>query len=60
MAAFSEEFLTENYFEAILASFCCYGANSSMANEKIVMDQINYNKCSLCFIVCCIVKAYHQ
>ena len=24
MAAFSEEFLSENDFEAVLATFCCY------------------------------------
>ena len=35
MAAFSEEFLTENYFEVILAAFFCYGANFSEAIDEV-------------------------
>ena len=38
---FCEELLSENDFEAVLATFCCYdhGANSSEAVQKIVTDQ---------------------
>ena len=52
---FSEEFHSEN-------TFCCYdyGASASEAVEKIATDQEDYRKCSLCVIVCCIAKAYHQ
>ena len=40
MAASSENFLSENDFEAVLATFCCYGygANPSEADERIVTD----------------------
>ena len=46
MAAFSDDFLSGNDFEAVLAIFCChgYGANSS---EKIGTDEKDYHKCSL-------------
>ena len=62
MAAFREDFLSEDEFEAVLATFCCYdyGANASEAVEKIATDQNDYHKCSLCVIVCCIAKSYHQ
>ena len=51
--AFCEELLSENYFEAVLASFCCYdySANTSEAVQKIATDQKVYHKCSLCVIV---------
>ena len=41
IAAFSEEILSENDFEAVLPFFCCYdyGANVSEAIEKIATDQ---------------------
>ena len=54
-----EEFLSENDFEAVLDTFSCYdyGANASEAVEKIATDQKDDQKCSLCVIVCCIVKA---
>ena len=50
---FCEELLSENDFEAVLATFCCYdhGANSSEAVQKIVTDQKEYRKCSLCVII---------
>ena len=59
MAAFSGDFLSENDFEAVLATFCYhdYDANASEAIEKITTDQNEYHKCSLCVIVCCVVKA---
>ena len=49
MGAFSEDFLSEDDFEAVLATFCCYdyGANSSEAVEKIATDQKDYHKSSL-------------
>ena len=36
MAAFSEEFLSENDFETVLATFCCYdhGTNASEAQLR--------------------------
>ena len=56
---FSDEFLSENNFKAVLTTFCCYdyGANASEAVDKITTDQKDYHKCSLCVIVCCIAKA---
>ena len=55
----SEEYLSENDFEAVLATFCChdYGANAFEAVEKMATNQEDYNKCSLCVIVCCIAKS---
>lgn len=40
MAASSENFLSEDDFNAALATFCCYGygADPSEADEKIVTD----------------------
>ena len=40
MAAFSEECLSENDFEVVLVTFCCYdyGPNASEAVEKITTD----------------------
>ena len=62
MAAFSEKFLSENNFEAVLATFCCYeyGVNVSETVANIVTGQKGYHKWSLCVIVFCIAKAYHQ
>ena len=58
---FSEEFLSGNDFQAVLATFCCYdyGANASEAVEKIATDQKDCHKCSLYVIVCYITKAYN-
>ena len=58
MDVFSEEFLSENDFEAALATFCCYGYsfNAPKIVERIVADGKDYRKCSLCVIVCCIAK----
>ena len=49
-----EELFSENDFEAVLATFCCYdyGANASEAVQKIATDQKDYHKCSSCVIVC--------
>ena len=40
MAASSNDFLSEQDFEAVLVTLCCYdyGANSSEAVEKIATD----------------------
>ena len=48
MAVFSEEFLTEDDFEAASAFLYCYnyGAKSSEAVEKIATDQNDYHKSS--------------
>ena len=61
MAAFSEEFLNKDGFEADVATFYCYGyeksgydTNVSQAVQNIFTDQKDYHKCSLCVIVCCI------
>ena len=48
---FFEELLTENDFDAVLATFCCYynyGANAPEAVQKIATDQKEYHKCSSC------------
>ena len=38
--SFSEIFFSENYFEAVLATFCCgYRANAPQAAEKIAANQ---------------------
>ena len=52
--------LSENGFEAVLATFYCYdyGANFSEAVQKIDADQKYYHKFSSCVIVCCIVQIY--
>ena len=49
-----EESLNENNFEAVLGTlyFQNYGANTSEAVEKIAIRQNDYDKCSLCVIVC--------
>ena len=55
-----EKLLSENDFEAVLASFCCYGygANSSEAAPKIATYQKDYRKCSSCVVVCLIAIKY--
>ena len=63
MVAFSEEFLSEDKLETVLAIFCCYdyNANAFEAVEKMATDEKDYHKCSLCVIkVCCIATAYHK
>ena len=57
---FWEEFRSENDFEAVLATFCCYdhAAKVSEAVQKIATDQTEYRKCSSCIIICWIVKIY--
>ena len=48
-----EELCGENNFEAVLATFCCYdhGVKLSEAVQKIVTDQKEYHKCSLCVVI---------
>ena len=43
-----EELLSENDFEAVLASFCCFDhdVNASEAVQKIATDQKEFHKCS--------------
>ena len=52
MAAFSEDFLSEDDFEPVLVIFCSYDydTNASEAVEKIAADEKDYHKCSLCCI----------
>ena len=49
MSALSEDLISEDGIETVLATFCAndYGANSSEAVEKIVTDQKDYPKSSL-------------
>ena len=51
---FWDELLSENDFEAVLATFCCYdhGAKASEVVQKIATDQKEYRKCSSCVIIC--------
>ena len=46
MAAFSEDFCSEDDFEAVLTNPCCYnyGTNFSEAVEKIATGQKDYHK----------------
>ena len=37
-----EELLNENNFEAVLVTFCCYGAKDSEAAQKIATYQKEY------------------
>ena len=48
------ELFSENHFQAVLATFCCYahGAKASEAVQKITTDQKEYGKCSLCAVIC--------
>ena len=57
---FWEKLLSENEFEAVLTTFCCYdhGAKVSEAVQKIATDQKEYRKCFLFVIICWIVKIY--
>ena len=49
-----EKVLSENNFEAVLATFCCYdcGANASEVVQKITIDHKDYQKCSSFVIIC--------
>ena len=49
-----EKLLSENDFETVLATSCCYdyGAKDSVAVQKIATDQKEYHKCSSCVIIC--------
>ena len=49
-----EELLSENDFEDVLATLCCYDydAKASDAVHKIAADQTDLHKCSSCVIAC--------
>ena len=49
-----EELRSENDFEAVFATFCCYGhgAKAPEAVQKITLDQKEYCKCSSCVTIC--------
>ena len=51
---FCEELRSENDFEAVFATFCCYGhgAKAPEAVQKITLDQKEYCKCSSCVTIC--------
>ena len=53
MAAFSEDFLNEDDFEDVLATFCCHdqSANAFEAIENIARDQKEYPKSYLGVII---------
>ena len=57
---FCEELLSENDFDVLLATFCCYehGANASETVQRIVTNQKEYSKYSLYIIICWISKIY--
>ena len=59
-SGFCEELLSENDFEVVSATFCCYdyGANASEAVKTIATDQNEYQKCRSCVIICLIAKIY--
>ena len=59
---FWEDLLSENDFEAVLTTFCCYDNSPSAFEEvqKITADQKDCRKCSSCVIVCWIAKIYHS
>ena len=59
---FCEELVSENDFEAVLATFYChdYGANASETVQKIATDQKDYHICSSCVTVCWITKIYQS
>ena len=51
---FCEELLSENEFEAVLATFCCndHDVKTSEAVQKIATDPKEHRKCSSCVIIC--------
>ena len=55
-----EKLLSENDFEAVLATSCCYdhGFKASEAVQKIATDRKEYRKCSLWFLIFWIAKIY--
>ena len=59
---FCEELISENDFEAVLATFFCTdnSANASEAAQKIVTDQKDDHMCSSCVIVCWISNIYQS
>ena len=50
---FCEELLSDNDFEVVLATFCCYdhGAEVSETVQKIAKDRKEYRRCSSCIII---------
>ena len=55
-----KNFLCEKNIEVVLTTFCCYDydANASETVEKVAIDQVDYHKCFLYVIVCCLAKVY--
>ena len=53
MAVYREDFLFGDDFDAVLAIFRSYryGVSASEAVEKIVIDEKDFHKCSLCVTV---------
>ena len=60
--SFCEELPSENDFEAVLATSCCYDydTNTSEAVQKIATDQNEYHKCPSGFMICWIAKIYQS
>ena len=58
--SFCEELLSENDFEAVLATLYCYdyGTNASETVQKIAIDQKDYPIYSSCVRACWIAKLY--
>ena len=57
---FSGELVSENNFEPVLATSCCYdhGTKASETVRKIATDQKEYRKCSFCVIIYWIAKIH--
>ena len=57
---FCEGLLSENSFEGVLTTFCCYeyDANASEAVQRIATDQKEYRSCSSYVTICWITKIY--
>ena len=51
---FCEELRSDNDYEAVIATFCCYdhGVKVSEVVQKIATDQKEHRKCPLCVIIC--------
>ena len=61
IAACSEDFCCEDNFDAVLVIFCSenYGENTSQAVHKIIIDENDYDKGSLCVLLC-IATVYNR
>ena len=62
LSASSEDFFSGDDFEFVLDIFYFYdyGVNASEAIGKIAANGKDYHKYSLCVIIGCIARAYHQ